>query len=143
MRNDGNGRGMKSGIVLWILLVLSAPAQADALSAAQESLRSARQVYGAGSAETAVSLMRLARANREMGNHHQAVLLYRRSGEMAEKISDPGDPFLLAIFYGLAATYEDMRDYRSADAVYEEVRRRGHAGWADQMEFRADVTRHV
>ncbi len=128
---------------LWAPSVLASPAQAQTLIAGQEALRMARETYGADSAETVVSLMNLARINKEQGDHQQAVLLYRQSGAMAEKISDPEDPFLLAIFNGLASAYEAMRKYASADAIYEEVRRRGHLGWADQMEFRADTMRQA
>jgi tetratricopeptide (TPR) repeat protein len=115
----------------------------EKLDLAQGTLDSARETYGADSAETTVSLMNLARVKKEQGDYQQAVFLYRQSGAMAEKLSDPEDPFLLAIFNGLASTYEVMRKYAAADAVYEEVRYRGYPEWADQMEFRADTMRQV
>ncbi len=98
---------------------------------------------GAEPAETALSLMSLAGIHRDRGDHRQAVLLYRRSGEMTEKSLGSQDPFLLAVFYGLASTYEEMRDYDAAEAVYAEIRLRGYPEWAEQMELRADIMRNA
>jgi hypothetical protein len=136
----------KVKLAAWALLAAlfcSSSAEAGTLAAAQRQFAAVQHQYGFGSPETAVGLTRLAEANEERGSHQRAVTLYRRSGAVVQNIAGPEEPFLLYIFNGLASTYEAMKKYAAADAVYDEVRFRGYPVWAEQMEFRADVMRQA